>query len=128
MRRHAQGGVCPVETYFLGFGFSEVLYDGDWPRFKFLETLSVKDVRQLVEDGVEPCFDRRYRYAAAALRKRFRIRIATPGRIQATPQPGDYIVTVWIEPLRRFTQVDPCEFDEADIADADFTFTLEEAC
>jgi hypothetical protein len=117
-----------METCFFGFGHSALLENGNRIRFRYVETLNADQVRELIDDGVEPCLDRRYGHLVRALRRRHGIHVPMPGIARARPRRSDYVVTASLEAPTRPFLVDPCEYRDDEIEQAEFYFTLEEAC
>ncbi|MDA1193237.1 MAG: hypothetical protein O3A46_16295 [Candidatus Poribacteria bacterium] len=81
------------------------------------------EVREIVEDGVLLWFDGTCRHLLKALRKEFDIRVPYTGRNGQRPKPGDELLIAWIECPR---PADPADYDEEELQDACYFFTVEQ--
>ena len=109
---------------FFGFGHSSLLDHG--PGRELLGTLDPDTAREIVELGVIPCFDRRYRHVVKALKRRFGIPLPSSGKRGPRPKPGDEILIAWVEAPTRPFLVDPREYDEDELEEATYFFTYEQ--
>ena len=104
---------------FIAFGRSAILEQTEGRRFQLLEVLRPEAVSEHIDEGVQPCFDRRYARVIQALRSRHRIQMPRPGSLHR-PRIGDQFILIWAEAPTRPFLVDHCEYDSDELEEADF--------
>lgn len=108
-----------MAVYF-GFALADSMFDGNVTIKR--EMLSIDDVRQLVEGGVEPCLNPSHEATIKAMNEKFNLDVAIPA---APPRvnvgAGDAVIVMGVRGLPRLT--DRHEYTEDEIAQATFVFS-----
>jgi len=112
---------------YFAFGHSVLLDNPRIERFRLLEWLQPRDVRELLCYGPRLRLDYRYRKLVKALHDRYGLRVTILPQAGRRPRPGDQAILVWIESPSRPFLVDPWRYTDEEIAGTEFLFTLEEA-
>ncbi len=104
---------------YFGFAVSDSMFDDNLIVER--KTLSVDEVRAILDTEVIPCVNPSHVATLAAMEERFGLRVeipATPPRVSLSH--GDSLVVMTVQGLPRLT--DRHEYTEAEIANATFSF------
>jgi hypothetical protein len=108
-------------TVFFGFALADSMFAGDCDISR--HTVSVDEVRGLVESGVTPCLNPSHKATIDAMRTRFGLDVGIPERPPSVSlASGDAIVVMGVRGLPRLT--DRHEYTEAEVASATFSFAV----
>ena len=108
-----------MSTTYFGFALADSMFGGKCTIKR--RSLSVDEVRALVEQGVEPCLNPSHSTTIDAMRARFGIDVSipeTPPRVAIGV--GDSVIVMGVRGLPRLT--DRHEYNEEEIAQATFSF------
>lgn len=110
-----------MKKTFFGFALADSMFVGDCNISR--RVVSVEEVKDLVERGVNPCLNPSHSATIEAMRSRFGIDVDIP---KAPPRvalnSGDSIVVMGVRGLPRLT--DRHEYTGTEIAQATFSFSL----
>lgn len=104
---------------FFGFAMSDSMFQGNLTLKRTV--LSVDDVRNVIEQGIEPCVNPSHVATLAAMKERFGLAVevpAVPPRVEL--HDGDSLVVMAVRGLPRLT--DRHEYTNEEVAQATFTF------
>lgn len=106
---------------YFGFALADSMFAGDCTITR--RTLSVEEVKTLVEQSIKPCLNPSHKATIDAMRSRFGIEVAipdTPPRVALGLR--DSVVVMGVRGLPRLT--DRHEYTEEEIAKATFSFAM----
>lgn len=106
---------------FFGFALADGMFSGDCNISR--KELSVDQVKNLVEAGVEPCLNPSHKATIDAMVARFGIEVPIPEvPPRVSLEVGDSVVVMGVRGLPRLT--DRHEYSEEEIAKATFSFSI----
>ena len=106
---------------FFGFALADSMFDGACTIER--RPLSVEEVRELVQQGLESCLNPSHRATIDAMRERYGIEVLIPDAPpRVAVQAGDAVVVMGVRGLPRLT--DRHEYSGEEIAQATFTFSV----
>lgn len=109
-----------MKTYF-GFALADSMFQDDCTISR--RTLSVDEVKERVDQGVESCCNPSHKATIDAMKTRYGMDVAipeTPPRVSLSS--GDSVIVMGVRGLPRLT--DRHEYTEEEIAKATFTFSV----
>lgn len=105
---------------FFGFALADSMFAGDCEISR--RSVSVEEVRELVEQGVVPCLNPSHTATIGAMRERFGIDVPIPDvPAKVLLANGDSVVVMGVRGLPRLT--DRHEYTQGEIALANFSFS-----
>lgn len=109
-----------TKKIFFGFALADSMFAGDCNITR--TSLSVQEVKSIIEQGVEPCLNPSHLASIDAMRSRFGIGVPIP---ETPPKvllgSGDSIVVMGVRGLPRLT--DRHEYTNEEVASATFSFS-----
>jgi len=110
-----------MKKIFFGFALADSMFAGDCNIGR--RSLSVEQVREAVEKGVDSCCNPSHTATIEAMRKRFGLEVAIPAKPpQVALKTGDSLIVMGVRGLSRLT--DRPEYSESEIAQATFSFSM----
>jgi hypothetical protein len=110
-----------TKKVYFGFALADSMFAGDCSILR--TSLSVQEVKSIIEEGVEPCLNPSHLASIDAMRSRFGIGVPIP---ETPPKvllgSGDSIVVMGVRGLPRLT--DRHEYTNEEVASATFSFNL----
>jgi hypothetical protein len=107
---------------FFGFALADSMFSGDVTIQR--RSLSVEEVRGLVEAGVVPCLNPSHVATISAMKARYGLEVAIPDRApQVALGAGDSVIVMGVRGLPRLDATRH-EYTEAEIASATFSFSI----
>lgn len=107
-------------TVYFGFALADGMFNGDCTITR--EVLTIDQVRQLVEGGVEPCLNPSHVATIKAMNEKFNLDVAIPAEPpRVSVNSGDAVIVMGVRGLPRLT--DRHEYTEDEIAQATFIFS-----
>jgi len=106
---------------FFGFALADSMFSGDCVITR--KSLSVEEVRELVNEGVQSCCNPSHVATINAMRGRYGIDVAIPEQPpRVNVGSGDSVIVMGVRGLPRLT--DRHEYTEDEVASATFTFAM----
>ncbi len=111
-----------MNKVFFGFALADSMFQGDVQIAR--RSLSVEQVRELVQAGVVPCLNPSHVATINAMKARYGLEVAIPEKApQVQLGAGDSVIVMGVRGLPRLDATRH-EYTEAEIASAAFSFSI----